>query len=99
MQAPREGGRTYSAYSFLNSAIDTVSGQRHAPAALCPWERTPDAHWTGGWVGLRPGVDIETREKFLACGGDQTPVVQSVVRHCTDGAYPRLFDLLMCVVK
>jgi hypothetical protein len=30
-----------------------VSGQRHAPAALCPGERTHGTHFTGGWVGLR----------------------------------------------
>jgi hypothetical protein len=28
--------RRYSSYSFLTSALDRVSGQRHAPAALCP---------------------------------------------------------------
>jgi hypothetical protein len=25
-----------------------VSGQRHAPAALYPGERTPGTHWIGG---------------------------------------------------
>ena len=33
-----------------------VSGQQHAPAALYPRER-PDAHFTGGWVGPRAGLD------------------------------------------
>jgi hypothetical protein len=33
--------RMYSSYSFLTSVLDGVSGQRHAPAALCPGERTP----------------------------------------------------------
>jgi hypothetical protein len=33
--------RRYSSYSFLTSALDGVSGQRHAPAALFPGERTP----------------------------------------------------------
>jgi hypothetical protein len=28
--------RRYSFYSFLTSALDRVSGQRHAPTALCP---------------------------------------------------------------
>ena len=31
-------------------------GQRHAPAAPYPQE-TPSTHCTGGWVGLRAGLD------------------------------------------
>jgi hypothetical protein len=30
------GGEEYSSYSFLTLAVDGVSGQRHAPAALYP---------------------------------------------------------------
>ena len=33
-----------------------VRGQRHAPAAPCPRER-PGTHCTGGWVGLRAGLE------------------------------------------
>jgi len=33
-----------------------VSGQQHAPAALYPRERR-GTHCTGGWVGLRAGLD------------------------------------------
>ena len=33
-----------------------VKGQRHAPAAPYPRE-TPGTHCTGGWVGLRTGLD------------------------------------------
>jgi len=33
-----------------------VRGQRHAPAALYPRERR-GTHFTGGWVGLRVGLD------------------------------------------
>jgi hypothetical protein len=42
-----------------------VSGQRHAPAALYPGERTPGTHWTGGWVDPRAGLDTEARGKIL----------------------------------
>jgi hypothetical protein len=42
-----------------------VSGQRHAPSALCLGERTPGTHCTGGWVGLRAGLDTEARVKIL----------------------------------
>jgi hypothetical protein len=41
-----------SSYSFLTSALDRMSGQRHAPAALYPRGKDPGVHWTGGWVGL-----------------------------------------------
>jgi hypothetical protein len=47
-----------------------VSGQRHAPAALFPGERTSGTHCTGGWVGPRAGLDTEAREKILCpCRG------------------------------
>jgi hypothetical protein len=35
------GERMYSSYSFLTSAVDGVSGQRHAPAALCHRGKDP----------------------------------------------------------
>jgi hypothetical protein len=46
-----------------------VSVQRYAPAALYPQEMTPGTHWTGGWVGLRAGLDTEARGKFRFCRG------------------------------
>jgi hypothetical protein len=43
--ATRHGGtwgeRRYSSYSYLTSALDGVSGQRHAPAALYPRGKNP----------------------------------------------------------
>jgi hypothetical protein len=61
-----------------------VTGQRHAPAALYPRERTPGTHWIGDWVGLRAGLDTEAKGKSFASSRDRTPVVQSVVRHYID---------------
>jgi hypothetical protein len=43
-----------------------VSDQRHAPAALCPGERNPGTHCTGGWVGPRAGLDTEASGKILS---------------------------------
>jgi hypothetical protein len=40
-----------------------VSGQRHAPAALCSGERTPGTHCTRGGVGPRAGLDKEVTGK------------------------------------
>jgi hypothetical protein len=93
--ATRHGGawgeRRYSSYSFLSSALDGVSGKRHAQAALCHGERTPSTHSTGGWVYFRAGLDTEVREKILCpCRGSNPnrPVVQSIDRHYTDWAMP-----------
>jgi hypothetical protein len=36
------GERTYSSYSFTTLALDGVSGQRHAPAALNPQGKNPE---------------------------------------------------------
>jgi hypothetical protein len=58
-------GEDVSCYSFLTSVLDGVSGQRHAPVMLYPRERTLGTHCTGGWVGLRAGLDTEDRGKIL----------------------------------
>ena len=60
-----------------------MRGQRHAPAAHYPRER-PGTHCTGGWVGLRAGLDI--------CGKSRPPpafdprTVQPVGSRYTDYA-------------
>jgi hypothetical protein len=63
-----------------------MSGQRYAPAALYPGERTPSTHWIGGWVGPRAGLVTGARRKILyPCRGLNldSPIVQPVVRHYT----------------
>ena len=40
----------------MTAALEGVSGQQNAPAALYPRER-PGTHFTGGWVGPRAGLD------------------------------------------
>jgi hypothetical protein len=59
----------------MTSALDGVSGQRHALAALCLRVWTNDTHWIGGLVDLRDGLDTKA---------DRTPVVRCVVRYYTD---------------
>jgi hypothetical protein len=62
-----------------------VSGQHHAPAALyLPGKGPPvpivqEAGWTP-----EPVWTQKLEEKSSASVGDRTPVVQFVVRHCTD---------------
>jgi hypothetical protein len=36
----------------------------HRPR-FTPGERTPVTHWIGEWVGLRAGLDTETKEERL----------------------------------
>jgi hypothetical protein len=67
----------------MTTAVDGVSGQRHVPAALYPWESTNGTHWIGGWVCFRAGLDTEARGKILClCQGSNLnrKIVQSVVR-------------------
>jgi hypothetical protein len=49
---------------------------------------TPGTHCTGGWVGPRAGLNAEAWGKILCLCRGSTPVVQSVVRHCTYWATP-----------
>jgi hypothetical protein len=78
-----EGGG-YSSYSFLTSALDGVSGQHHALAAL--YSRYP---LDRRWVGLKSGLDTEARENILCLYRESNPsytviYIQSIVRHYTD---------------
>jgi hypothetical protein len=87
------GERRYSAYSFLASALDGVSGQRHAPAVLYPWERIHGTHWMRGWVGPRAGLDAEARRKTLdLCRRSNT---DCPVRSQTLAKLPRLIKQVM----
>jgi len=40
----------------MTTALEGLSGQQHALAALYPRER-PGTHFTGGWVGPKAGLD------------------------------------------
>jgi hypothetical protein len=62
-----------------------VSGQRHAPAALCTGEGPPvPIVQEAGWAP-EPVWTQRLEEKSFAPAGDRT---QSVVRHYTDWATP-----------
>jgi hypothetical protein len=58
-----KGERKYSAYLFLTLAVPEVTSQHHKPFALYPQGKDPISHCIGGWVGLRAGLDSETRGK------------------------------------
>jgi hypothetical protein len=81
------GERRYSSYSFTTSALDGGEWSASRPGrAFTPGERTPGTYCTGGWVGLRTGLDTEARGKIVCpCreSNPDRPVVQPVVRHYT----------------
>jgi hypothetical protein len=64
-----------------------VSGQRQALASLCPGERTPGTHWTGGWVGPRAALDSE---KLISPLSGIEPPVRSQTLYCL--SYPAPID-------
>jgi hypothetical protein len=57
----------------LTSALDGVTGQRHAPAVLSPREWTPGTHLIGGWAGLRAGLDTQARGIILSFHRESSP--------------------------
>ena len=49
--------RKYSSTLFMTSALEGGEWSANAPAAPYPPER-PGTHCTGGWVGLRTGLEL-----------------------------------------
>jgi hypothetical protein len=80
MEAQRE--RRCSSYSFTTSALDGVSGQGHAPAAL--YSRVKDPLPTG--QEAEEMLEMLEEKSSCLCRGSNLdrPVVQSVARHYTD---------------
>jgi hypothetical protein len=66
----------------MTTALEGVSGQRHGPAVLYPRERPGTNFTTGGWVGLRAGLDWYGKSRPPP--GFDPPTVQPVVSHYTD---------------
>jgi hypothetical protein len=65
------GGRWYSSYSFLTSALDGIEWSESRPGrALALGKWPPCTQCTGGWVGPRAGLDTEDRvKKCRLCRG------------------------------
>jgi hypothetical protein len=71
--------------SFLTSALDGVSGQCHASAALYPQGKDPRYPLDRRLGGPQELVWKQGLEKKIFClCRDRTPVIKSVVRHRTD---------------
>jgi len=64
----------------MTAALEGVSGQQHAPAALHSRE-SPGTDFTGGWVGPRAGLDVRNSSSPLGFDlGPCSPVAQSLYR-------------------
>jgi hypothetical protein len=47
---------------FLTSALDEGKWSVSRPCRFHPGETTHSAHWIGGWVGPRAGLDVMEME-------------------------------------
>jgi hypothetical protein len=54
------GGVDVYIHIFLTSVPAGGEWSASRPYRFTPWERSPCAHWIGGWVGLD---DVEKRKK------------------------------------
>jgi hypothetical protein len=57
---------------------------------LYPWERAPDIHWIGGWVGTRAVLETVVKRKIPSPrreSNPRTPTVQPVAQRYTDCTY------------
>jgi hypothetical protein len=63
------GGVDVYIHVFLTSAL--VGGEWSAshPDCFTLQERAPNAHWAGGWVDPRAGLDDVEKTKFLTLPG------------------------------
>jgi hypothetical protein len=79
-----EAESSCSSYSFLTSALDGGECSASRPSHTLTLGKDPGTHWVGGWVGLRAGLNTETRGKTFASVRDETLAIESVVRHYID---------------
>jgi hypothetical protein len=50
------------------------------PGRALPPGKNDGTQWIGGWVGLRPGLDTEAREKILCLCMGSNSGLQSIVK-------------------
>jgi hypothetical protein len=76
------GERMYSPYSFTTSVVDGNEWSASRPRRAGKEPSVPIVQ-KAGWAP-EPVCTQRLQRKSLAPAGDRTPIVQSVVRHCTD---------------
>jgi hypothetical protein len=71
----------------LTSALDGGEWSDSRPGHFTPRERDPGAHWIGGCVGHRAGLDAVVKRKIPSPrreSNPRTPIVQPVAQRYTD---------------
>jgi hypothetical protein len=63
------GGMDVYIHIFLTSALVGGEWSTSCPGRFIPGERAPGAHWIGGWVDLRAGLDYLEKRKYLTLSG------------------------------
>jgi hypothetical protein len=96
----------YSSYSFFTSALDGVSGQRHAPTAFYHPGNDPGTHCIGGWMALRAGrtkrleksplplPGIEPVGYFVSYHSGQSRLKRTSLKVAVSRSRPGTFSLL-----
>jgi hypothetical protein len=87
-----QGERIYSSYSFMTSALDGGEWSASRPGRAL----APGSYWTGGWLGLRGGLDREARVKILFASGDRSSIVWSSSPFPDTTELPRL---LLAIIR
>jgi hypothetical protein len=67
--ASAKGKKRYNSYSFLTSTLERGEWSASRPGRFLSPGKDPGTHWIGGWMGLRPGLDTEAREKIPCLSG------------------------------
>jgi hypothetical protein len=70
-----KGERNYSSYSFLILALDGVSGQRHAPAALYPRGKRPPRYPLDRRLGILCKGKAAPQHTYGGTGGEDAQLL------------------------
>jgi hypothetical protein len=73
-------------HAFLTSALDGGEWSASRPRRFSPRERAPGAHWIGGWLGPRTGLDTVMKRKIPSSrreSSPRAPIVQLVAQRYT----------------
>jgi hypothetical protein len=98
--APRNEGVMgewrYSSTHSLTSALDGGDWPASRPGRTTPRERSPGAHWIGGWVGPTAVLDAVVKTKIPSPrreSNHRTPIVQPVSQRYTYRGSKTLFTI------
>jgi hypothetical protein len=79
------GGNTPT---FLTSALEGGEWLVSNPSWSTPWERGPNTHWIGGWVGPELVLTLWRRSASHTPDGNQILAVEPIACYYTDWAIP-----------